>query len=137
MSNPRRAAEFLQAHLDDGDFMVPANEGDINTLAVIHALRATADGMKRIAEQQDESHRQMTAALAGIHEIDKRLAIIEANSLTHRVEALDTRVQVLEDERQRRLGAVGLVDWISRNWPLALASIGVLVYLVLNGGVEL
>lgn len=131
------SVDYLQSALEGSDFMIPANEADVNNLAIIHALRATADGMKRIAEQQDEAHKQMNAALAGIHDIDKRLAIIEANSLTHRVEVLDARVQVLEDERQRRLGAVGLVDWISRNWPLALASVGVLVYLVLNGGIDL
>jgi hypothetical protein len=133
---PRDAAAYLQDQIKD-DFMVPASEGDVHNLAVIHALRTTADGMKRLADQQDQYRDQISEIVQGIHQIDKRLSIIEANSLTHRVDAHDLRIKVLEDDRQRRIGAVGLVEWMGKNWPAIALFVALVVYMVINNGAKL
>ena len=114
--------------------MVPASENDVQLLALIHALRSATDEMKRLGNQQDRQASSIEDVSNVVHSIDKRLAIIEANSLTRRVEVVETDVQKLREAEQRRQGAIGMVDWLGRNWPLVLAILVLTGYAVLDKG---
>jgi ribosomal protein L16 Arg81 hydroxylase len=47
---------------------------------------------------------------------------------------LQARVKVLEDEKSRREGAMGAVNWLLRNWPIILGFLTlVAVILAANG----
>jgi hypothetical protein len=112
--------------------MVPAREGDVQHLALIHALRANADAVKRVGVQQDRISDKIGTVHDLVHDIDKRLAVIEGNSLSATVSELDERVQHLEQQEQRRIGAVGLWEWGNKSWPAIIAFISLIGYAVLD-----
>lgn len=118
-------------------YMVPAHEADVSNLAVIHALRTAADGMKRLGEQQDRMSGKIDDIGKGVHDIDKRLAIIEGNSLNTVVKEHDARLGRLEEAEQRREGAVKLWDFVLKSWPAIAGFITLLVLLVATGKVDL
>lgn len=114
--------------------MVPATENDVQLLALIHALRSATDEMKRLGHQQDRQASSIEDVSNVVHSIDKRLAVIEANSLTRRVEVVEVDVQKLKEAEQRRQGAIGMVDWLGRNWPLVIGGVVLVGYGVVNNG---
>lgn len=115
--------------------MVPAEQSDVTMLALIQALRSATDEMKRLGHQQDRQASSIDEVSNVVHSIDKRLAIIEANSLTHRVEKVETDVSKLKEAEQRRQGAIGMIDWVGRNWPLLLAIIALIAIELTHRGV--
>src|SRR5690348_7804217 len=114
---PGPSADKVFQYLDQAEFMVPADEARMEHLAVIHALRSAADGMKRLGEQQDRHGAKLDELVTGMHSVDKRLAIIEANSLSTTVAEIDERVTALEATDHRRQGAIGLWDFVLKSWP--------------------
>ena len=121
-----------------GEFMVPRSEDDATSLIFIHALRANADAMKRMADQQDRISGKVDGVSDLIHHMDKRLAVIEANSLAPAVKDHEARIVALEGDRNRRVGAVGALDATAKYGPMALAIIGALfLVMVVTGKIVL
>lgn len=114
--------------------MVPREEGDATHLVFIHALRANADAMKRIADQQDRISSKVDGVSEGIHSLDKRMSVIEANSVTKKVERLEDRIAMLEKARDQQVGAVGALDAAAKYGPMALAIIGILFIVMVATG---
>lgn len=65
----------------------------------------------------------------GIATITAAVAALQKASDDH-----ETRLAVLEADKHRREGAVGLVEWVSRHWPITLL-VGAVTFLwaVLTG----
>lgn len=117
--------------------MVPASESEATHLVLIHALRSNADAMKRVADQQDRISGKVDSVSEVIHDMDKRLAVIEANSLSTKVANIDERLTDLEEAEQRRMGAIGLGDFILRAWPAVVGFLVLLVGLAVTGRINL
>lgn len=117
---------------EDQPFLVPASESDVNQLAVIHALRANADGLKTLGSQLDRQSRKISDLVDMAHSADKRLAVIESNSLQTKVKEIEHEVDDLKAAEQRRIGAIKLSEWLSKNWPAVVAFVGLIVYVVLS-----
>ena len=116
----------------DQDFFVSKRESDVESMAFIHALRANADGMKRLGDQLDRQSGKLDRVGDLVHDIDKRLAVIEENSLSSKVSDIEERVHKLEDSEQRRLGAVGLFEWAGKSWPAVVGFISLVVYVIID-----
>ncbi len=95
----------------------------------IEALRQITDNLKRLNDRSEEQGRTL-------HSIDNRLIRIESNSVNSDVAALKEKVDGLERERDRREGALGLTNWLLRNW-LSLAGIVVVIAVVLKANGKL
>lgn len=119
------------------ELFMPVQDTDISNLSLIHALRANSDQMKRVADQQDRMSSKMDAVGNVVHDIDKRLAIIEGNSLASAVKDHDERLAALEASEQRRAGAVGLWDFMLKSWPAVLGFLVLLVGLAVTGRINL
>lgn len=130
---PRETAEYLQRQLEQPDFMVPASATDVNGLAIIHALRTAADGMKRLADQQDRSDSKLDTVLEKINDTNTRLTVIEKSDIGLLLKDHEVRLSLLEDERQRRVGAIGLWDFVLKSWPAILAFAALIALLTATG----
>lgn len=119
-------------HQFEQDYMVPKSEGDVSNLLVLHALRTTSDALKRIGDQQDRHSNKIGDVLKGVHQLDTRMAVMEANTLAAQVAELKEDVDKLKEKEQQRVGAIGFADWVSKSWPAILAFIGLVVYVILN-----
>lgn len=115
----------------DTGFLVPASERDVNQLAIIHALRANADGLKTLGNQMDRQSRKIDGIVDTTHSVDKRLAVIEGNSLQTKVKEIEGDVEELKADKQRREGAIRFGEWFFKNWPAVFAFVGIVVYVVL------
>lgn len=93
MSDP---LEALKRALEQGDIMVPAGDTDIARMAMIHALRAQSDVLERIAALQDKQDGALKEAVEALHSIDKRLTVIESNSLDREVSDMKGRMAKAE-----------------------------------------
>jgi hypothetical protein len=94
--------------------------------------------MKRIADQQDRISGKIDSTSEVIHDIDKRLAVIEGNSLSTTVAHHDERLTLLENAEERRKGAVGLWDFVLKSWPAIIGFVLLIsAILVANGRVHL
>lgn len=118
------------------EVFIPVGETDVSNLSLIHALRATSDQMKRVADQQDRMSGKMDSVSNVVHDIDKRLAVIEGNSLSSAVKDHDERLAALEAAEQRRQGAVGLWDFVLKSWPAVLGFVVLLAGLLVTGKVN-
>lgn len=58
-----------------------------------------------------------------LHEMHERLIRIEVEGLAGKVESLETRVDALERDRDRREGAVSAFEWLSRFGPWLLTIV--------------
>lgn len=114
------------------EFMIPASGSDVEHLALIHAMRATSDAVKRIGAQQDRISNKIDVVHDCVHDIDKRLAVIEGNSLSTAVKEIGERVSKLEGQDLRRQGAIGLWEWGNKSWPVILAFTTLIGYTVLE-----
>lgn len=117
--------------------MVPKSEGDVSNLLILHALRTTSDALKRVGDQQDRQSKKIDNVLEGVHKLDTRMAVLEANTLAAQVEELKKDVDMLKEKEHQRMGAIGLFDWVSKSWPAILAFVGLAVYVIVNeiGGI--
>lgn len=90
----------------------------------IEALRQITDNLKRLNEKMDKQSDD-------IRSIDARLIRIESNSVSASVQKLETEMESIKAERNRREGAFGLVEWLFKNWPGILGFFA-LVFIVLE-----
>lgn len=127
--------------MSDPSVFTQLADDQLGRLALIEAIRANTDAVQRLArhgEGQDHKLDEITKSLA---KIDTRLALLENNSLKSEVaqqrkdiEEQDGRLRTLEAEREQRKGAMGLFDWIAKNWPAIIGFVALVVLLVSKGG---
>lgn len=104
----------------------------------IEAMRGILDNLRRINDQQIEQ----TKAL---HSIDKRLVRVEESKISTEVVELKAAIreirkdlEILKEEKTRREGAVGLVEWVFKHWPGAVGFILVVILILrMTGQIKL
>lgn len=72
--------------------MVPAADTEVARMAMIHALRAQSDVLERIAALQDKQDTALKEVVDALHSIDKRLTVIENNSIDRELSDIKGRV---------------------------------------------
>ncbi|RKF23387.1 hypothetical protein D6851_02635 [Altericroceibacterium spongiae] len=119
------------------EIFTPTSDDQMGRLALIEAIRANTDAVNRLSrhsEMQDRKFEEITTALA---RIDTRLALLERDDLRSDVEDLQSRIKPLEDDRQQRKGAMGLLEWWFKNWPAVVGFVGmIMVVLIATGKVD-
>lgn len=127
------------------------NDDQLGRLSLIEAIRANTDAVSRIGNRADTQDKKLDEIVKALGAIDRRMTIIEHNStprdlervetsvsalhvhMEAEVRALDVRLTALEAERNQRKGALGLVEWVSRNWPAIIGFAILLVMMARNG----
>lgn len=104
---------------------MPVTEHQAAELMGIEALRSINKALDKVAEK-------LEANTETLHGMDKRLTKMEANDAL--LQALVIKVDALERDKDRRDGAVGLVEWLSKVGPWGFAV--VMALLAVLGWVE-
>lgn len=96
---------------------MPVSDEKATHLIEIEALRQVVDNLRQLNKRSEEQTKLL-------HEMDNRLVRIEANKIDRTVEKLRADVDELQAESHRRLGAFGLVEWLTKfgPWLAALAA---------------
>jgi len=131
---PRHSVDTLNEQIEEAALMRPSDDSDLRTVTVLHALQTTSEGIKRLADHQDRQSLQITSVSDVVHSMDKRLAIMEANSLLTRVEKHGERLDALEDKEQRRAGAVNAAEWGLKHWPGVVGFIALIMTVLIATG---
>lgn len=126
-----QASRYLQGALEEA---VKGGETGVGHAAIVEALRLVGETMSRIADRQDTLSAKMAEQGETLHTIDKRLAVFESNSLSGTVKDLETRVTALELAGARQQGALGVGEWLTRNW-IAIVALLSSVAIVIKIGV--
>lgn len=127
MSDPVKS--FLQDKLADPPRL------DAETM--LEALRISAEGVRRVADQGVEHGQLLKEMGQTLHSIDKRLTVLENGGVQAKVDDHEKRLAVLEAEENRRKGAIGLGVWVVKNWPALVGYIGLIVVMIEKGLVKL
>lgn len=105
---------------------------------LLQALKANTEAMGRLAERGDKQDGKLDGIVGTLHSIDKRLTVIENNSIERDVkkcredlDAIDKRLAALEAIENQRKGAMGLWDWFRKSWP-AIVGLIAIVAVILN-----
>ncbi len=93
----------------------------------IEALRQITDNLKRLNDGQAEQ-------LRALHGIDNRLTRIESNSVNAKVTTLEGKVDALESDRDKRVGAIGAIEWLGKHWPLIALLVGAIMFVLRTEG---
>ena len=103
----------------------------------IEVLRQITDALNRAADRGDRTEAKLDEIGKILHKVDNRLTVIETNSLEREVErnrvaiaSLDKRMLLLEATDYRRQGAMGLFEWLLKNWPGVLGFIALVVVIM-------
>lgn len=115
-------------------------DDQLGRLSLIEAIRANTDAVSRMGNRTDGQDKKLDDIGKSLAAIDRRLSVMENNStprdlqrVEDEVTALDVRVTALEAERNQRKGALGLVEWVSRNWPAIIGFAFLLMVMARNG----
>lgn len=81
-------------------------------------------GLEATMRDVKHSNNNLATKVESLGTIVLRTAAIQEAMLDH-----DARIQTLETDKHRREGAIGLVEWISKHWPVPLfaALLGAIV----------
>lgn len=84
-----------------------------------------------IAEVRTVKHGQQNAELKldGINHLVEQVKEMKVEQDKHHF-----RIAVLEADKNRREGAVGLVEWLGKNWPMIGGLIALVVWVGLANG---
>ena len=107
-------------------------------LGMISAMREVSQGLDRVAKRQDHTSEKLDKIDELLHKFDKRLDLIEhresqVEENKKNISELDKRLALIEADKNRQQGAVGLVSWIMQSWPAIFGFI-LLVAMLIAGG---
>lgn len=99
---------------EPSEIMMPVPEEAALRLTEIEALRQISDNLRRL----NDGHAQM---LTTVHQIDARLIRQEVQNeqikeLKAELKAAKDDIDGLKSDKDKRTGAVNLVEWFARNW---------------------
>lgn len=123
---------ILRSAMSGGDdefpeLLMPVPEEHALRQFEIQALRQITDNLKQLNENVRDLSKE-------VKNVDTRLIRIESNKVEPEVEKLKSDVQKLMTEKHRRDGALGLTQWIFRNWPAVLGYFGLLFTVLKSTG---
>jgi hypothetical protein len=110
------------------------DEGHVNFAEILSALVSTASKLESVMRQQNDDKAQLKEIVDTLHKLDKRMAVFESNSVAGLVKDHEQRIAKLEARGYRQEGALGVVDWLAKNWP-SLIAVGTMaaIFLRQNG----
>lgn len=114
-----------------------ADPSRLDAATILEALRISAEGVRRVADQGVEHGQLLKEMGQTLHSIDKRLTVLETGGVQAKVDDHEKRLAVLEAEENRRKGAIGLGGWIVKNWPALVGYVGLIVVMIEKGLVKL
>jgi hypothetical protein len=114
---------------ESSELMMPVTDDHALRQFEIQALRQITDNLRRLNDRSEEQGKVL-------HSIDARLIRIENNKLEPSVDLLKAEVAALKQDKDRRDGAAGLVNWFLKNW-VALGSFVALLFVVLKSNGKL
>lgn len=85
-STPRDAIANLHALEVEGQFTGPPGDARMAHLALMQAIQGVIVSLERVADRQDRHDEKLGEAVETVHAIDKRLAVVESNSVSARLE---------------------------------------------------
>lgn len=114
MNMPREAINNLHALEKEGQVSGPEGDQRMAHLALMQAINGVIVSLERVADRQDRHDEKLGEAVEAVHAIDKRLAVVESNSvsvrlekietlLTTRIEKTESRIDDLEEEHHKRI----------------------------------
>ena len=141
-ATPRDPIEHLR-HLEQlAGGMDSGEDNRMSHLAVLYAIKGMTDALERIADRQDRHDDKLGEVVATLHNIDKRVAAVESDSLTSRVDKLeiklesemDKRVNALEVANYRRQGSMYTIGAIvsSNVFAWIIAAVGIAAAIVIH-----
>src|ERR1700747_968816 len=80
--------------------------------ALMQALEGITEALKQVVAQQVRQDEKMEIVTELLHNIDKRLALVENSRVDHRLEDLDKRVDTLEHKDSTRAAVTKVYMWI-------------------------
>ncbi len=93
----------------------PIPDHQMESLALLHAIRALTQSIDRQATRQDGQEAKLDAIRDDIGEIKTRLSVIEHDSLGAQVAALREEVDTLKMAEAERKGAGGIVKMLLKS----------------------
>lgn len=99
------------------DILTPMPDDHIGRLALIEAMRASTDAVQRLARQVETQDGKLEGIKDQLAEMKTSIALLQQSSLKSDVEDLKTRLGALEASQQQQRGALGLFEWVLKNWP--------------------
>lgn len=125
--------------------MTAMDPSDVSQMAMIECLRSIADGNKKLGqlfEGLQVEVRDVRERVIRIEASEFKVEVAEAKAavaaakheadLHH--EALEKRIQSLEADKNRRDGALSLVEWVGRNWPAIIGFVLLIGFVALANG---
>lgn len=110
-------------------------KGDISEDILVKTLHV----LNGIVETQNGFSSEISEIKAFVHSIDKRMAVIETNTvekeITQVVKRLDRhseRLKELETDKQQRDGAFKSMTWLGENWGWIVGMIALITIYVSN-----
>lgn len=100
---------------DESFIHVPANAGASFTEQVFMAL------LRELIDTSRSTNLAVTAMQGTMTDVVSRLSLIEGNDVERRLTATIARLEKLEEERQRRVGAAALAVWFKDFAPWIVA----------------
>jgi hypothetical protein len=112
------------------EMMMPVADDQALRLAEIEALRAIRDSVQSHTRQTEALTNEVREQGKMIGDVRERVIRIESNRVSEDVAKLKEEVDMLKADKLRREGALGVGNWLARNWPFLiglLALIGVVL----------
>ena len=129
--------------------MMATDSADVAQLAMIECLRQIADGNKTTGEvlkgMQTEL-RDVRERVIRIEASEFKVEVQEAKTLAEqastlareRSDHLMKRIEILERDKDRRDGAIGVYEWVLKSWPAIIGFVAFIgTVLVANGKIVL
>lgn len=125
--------------------MTATEPADVATMAMIECLRSLADGNKKtgqVLEGMQAELRDVRERVIRIEASEFKLEVQEARAAVEsakreadlEIAAIDKRVLALEADKNRRDGALSLVEWVGRNWPAIIGFVLLIGFVALANG---
>lgn len=125
--------------------MAAVDPADVTQLAFIEAMRAIADGQKRIADEAKEQGKLLMEVRERVirieeNRLDGQVAENKANiakldeRMTQEVKSVLLRVDSLEQIRDQHTGATNLATFFFRYWPAIIGYFGLMLVVLKAAG---
>jgi hypothetical protein len=117
------------------DLMPPRAGGQLDEISqAIGRLSGQVEGIEKYIHDKRHDDANVSQKVDGLGtQITREVARMKAE-LQVQLDAMDRRVAMLEADKLRREGAVGLVEWISKNYPFIILCIGLVLWVGFANG---
>jgi hypothetical protein len=117
--------------------MPPTRSGQLDEISeAIGRISGQVESLDRYTHEREHSINNLAQKVEGLGtRITRDIAAVEGR-IEGRIKAMDDRLIALERARERRDGAMGLVDWMLKNYPAVVGYL-VLMFFVLRASGQL